>query len=736
MPSVFDTDALYKLLVEQVEDYAIFALDPEGHVRTWNPGAERFKGYTAPEIIGRSFKTFYPPESIARRLPETLLERARTEGHAADEGWRVRKDGSRFWASVVITALRDHDGKLLGFAKITRDLSERRAAEEQQRRLAAEEASHAATLEKNRELETLTRTLQEQAAELEAQTEEAQSLAEELEQANEQLQSSLVETEEARDAVDRAGRFARGILESIADPFVVFDAAWHYRFLNTPAVHFMDPVSDASRFIGESLWQLYPALLGTEAERQMRRALDARTPLSFETFYPDRNEWYMLHCYPLPDGGLAVQWRDITDRKRSDEAAHYLGRASDILNQSLDYETTLQELARLVVPKLADWCAVDIADEHGKLRQLAVAHVDPEKVALARDLNERYPPDPAAATGSYQVFRTGQPALYSEIPQELLLDAAQDDEHRRIIRELGLRSALVVPLTTADGPLGVLTLVSAESGRKYDERDLALATELGHRAAVAVHNARLHQAALRAQRAAEEANRAKSDFLATMSHELRTPLNAIAGYVDLLRLGIKGKLSEEQDEYLARVQRSQHYLLSLIQDVLNFARIEAGHVDLHFTRVDVGGLLAEIEELVLPQLRDANLEFVREQAPPGAIASADAERVRQILLNLLSNAIKFTPKGGLVAVSSVVLDDVVRVTVRDTGVGIPADKQASIFEPFIQLMRDNSGGAAGAGLGLAISRDLARAMHGDLTVQSEPGRGSSFTLELPRTTDA
>jgi PAS domain S-box-containing protein len=706
-PSVFDTDALFRLLVAQVEDYAIFALDTEGRVRTWNPGAERFKGYTADEIIGRDFSIFYPPESVERQLPRTLLKEALDNGHALDEGWRVRKDGSRFWASVVITALRDEQGRHVGFAKITRDLTERRAAEARQRRLAAQDAVNTAS----------------------------QALTEELEAANEQLQATLVEAEEARDALAAAERFARGILESIADPFIVLDAKWCYRFVNAAAAQLLEPSHGLAPggLIGRSMWDLYPDIRGTVLEADIRRAVEEGKPRSFEAYSSARARWSLLHCYPLPDGGLAIQWRDITERKRIDEANHYLTRASDILNRSLDYEVTLNDLAHLIVPELADWCAVDISDSSGVLERVAVAHVDPEKVRFARQLSEQYPSGKNEQTGLYAVLRSGQPERYPEITDALLVAGARDPEHLRIMRALGLKSAMLVPLLVGDVAHGVLTLVSTESGRRYQEADEQLAMELAHRAAIAVQNAQLHRAARDAQRVAEEANRAKSEFLATMSHELRTPLNAIGGYVELLRLGLKGPVTPDQDEYLARIERSEKYLLSLIQDVLSFAKIEAGRVDLRPERVGASRLLDEVASLVAPQLETAQLRFAAGPLPADADVFADPERVRQILLNLLTNAIKFTGPGGAIRVSCEADGDVVKMRVHDTGIGIPQDKLDSIFEPFVQLERGDRGSRAGAGLGLAISRDLARAMSGDLTVESALGRGSTFTLSLPRT---
>jgi PAS domain S-box-containing protein len=195
-------ERLYQLLVESVRDYAIFLLDPEGHVATWNAGAERIKGYHADEIIGRHFSVFYPEERVAERFPQYELEVAAREGRFEDEGWRIRKDGSRFWANVVITALRDETGTLVGFAKVTRDLTERRAAEEQARRLAAEQAARAEAERRGEELQTLSEQLEEQAIELEQQREEAQTLSEELEQANDQMQRALAEANDARQSAE------------------------------------------------------------------------------------------------------------------------------------------------------------------------------------------------------------------------------------------------------------------------------------------------------------------------------------------------------------------------------------------------------------------------------------------------------------------------------------------------------------------------------------------------------
>jgi signal transduction histidine kinase len=234
----------------------------------------------------------------------------------------------------------------------------------------------------------------------------------------------------------------------------------------------------------------------------------------------------------------------------------------------------------------------------------------------------------------------------------------------------------------------------------------------------------------RARATAEAASQAKSRFLAVMSHELRTPLNAIGGYVDLMQLGIAGPTTARQDEYLARIHRSQQHLLGLINDVLNFARLDAGRVEYRSEPVRIGAVVSEAESIIAPLAQQKGLRFAVRGGPDVA-GRGDGEKIRQILLNLLSNAVKFTDRGGVIEASWATRDGRVEVSIRDTGIGIAEDRMDSIFDPFLQVDADLTRMRQGTGLGLSIARELARGMDGDIAARSRPGTGSVFTLDLP-----
>ena len=261
---------------------------------------------------------------------------------------------------------------------------------------------------------------------------------------------------------------------------------------------------------------------------------------------------------------------------------------------------------------------------------------------------------------------------------------------------------------------------------------MQLAENLAARGALALDNAQVYDLALVLQRSAEAANKAKTAFLGAMSHELRTPLNAIGGYIELLDMGLRGPVTERQHADFARVKTNQQHLALLITEILTFARVGSGRIS--YNLIDLGACetIQHAVELVEPLFAQKGLTFDGISGDQSILARADPERVTQILVNLLSNAIKFTPAGGHISADCAATAEAVTIRVSDTGRGIAAARHETIFEPFIQLPEGLPDRGGGVGLGLAISRDLARAMKGDLTVESAEGKGARFTLSLPR----
>ena len=614
-------------------------------------------------------------------------------------------------------------------------------------------------------------------------------------------------------------------------------------------------------------WEVFPLA----ADTPMGAAIREQRPFFFGTTAERVKRFPSLHGVPGPSHGLAIlpltvegraigaiaftfrsevqfdserralketlaqQAAQALDRVRLYQAERalrqrmtFLADASELLGSSLDYETTLTQLARLAVPEIATWCAVDMLGPDGSIERLALAHEDPEQLAWAERLTEEYPPEPDAPRGVPHVIRTKAAEFLPEISEELVVEAAQGDERLiEIVHELRLRSAITVPLVARGRALGALSLIRDDALPPYTQFDLDLALELARRSATAVDNAILYREAERRGDAAralahvddgvvlldEEGTvvsvnpaaerilsveatavvgepalgaipgwagvenvksarapviiplagadgselwvsvsrvefadgivyalrdvseeqlleRARSDFVATASHELRTPLAAVLGAVKTLRRS-DVSLDPEQRETLMRMIDSEAERLSgIVAQILLAGQLDAGRLDVaheQFDPVELARSVVDSAELHLPP--GIELHVLADRAMPDV--AGDPNQLRQVLSNLLDNAIKYSPEGGDVELRLVRNGQFARIEVVDRGLGIPQDEQERIFEKFYRLDPALTRGVNGTGLGLYISKELVERMRGRISVRSEPGRGSTFVVEVP-----
>lgn len=1029
----------FQLLVESVKDYAIYSLDRQGIVTTWNSGAERIKGYTANEIIGKHVSRFYPEEDVRAGRCEMELATAAEVGRYEHEGWRVRKDGSRFWANVVISTLRSPSGDILGFAKVTRDLTERRIAEQERIRLAQINAAREeaqASLRRLTRLQLLNGALaaalryEELAAVilekgLEAldaasggfvrprgdllETVATKNVSEErsrpfalfpttlripLAMAFRSRSPEWVETREeflarypdcpkkvgasaacalplvlgdrvlgvmgfrfaeprtftalerafmgtfatqAAQALDRAEIYEREVLnrqrlEALADlaeglssalttediARVLADRGRRAESADTCMVYTFDERTKALELAGgygchpeivERLRRITPESNARYEDFARGEALWIETPEEYEAFFPDlaraqleggrANAFWMFplvaegkrvgllamgfhkarrfppeerefvqtfarHCaeallrarrleaeraaramaeraqaslaatlrsigdavvatdvngrvtimnqvaedltgwseaeargrpvdevFRIVDGrsresvpspldamleqgsaggamnsavlvrrdgrrhisidesgapirradgvieGSVLVFRDVTQNKREAARRALLEETTAALAESLDYEVTLAKVAQLAVPRLADWCAVDLLEERslvaGASKRVAVAHVDPAKVAVARELHLKYPPKPNARSGIGSVLRTGRSELYPEILEEKLRDLAIEDEHLRISQALKLRSVMVVPLVSRGRTLGAMTYAWAESGHTYTKTDLEFAEELGRRCAVAIDNALLYAGEQRARQSADVANRAKDEFLAMVSHELRTPLNAIIGWAKMMTSStIDGP---KRRRALETIERNAVAMAQLIEDLLDISRIISGKMRLDVQRVDIALVIGAAIESVRPAADAKEIRINSTLDASHTMLTGDPTRLQQVVWNLLSNAVKFTPKGGWIELLLRSSESDLEIVVADSGKGIDPRFLPYVFDPFRQEDASHTRSRGGLGLGLAITRQLVELHGGRIEAHSEgEGRGATFIVRFPEPT--
>lgn len=475
---------------------------------------------------------------------------------------------------------------------------------------------------------------------------------------------------------------------------------------------------------GRTLLELTPEVRGTPFFDALCRVAQSQQRETFEQPSVMRGSTRSFRAWVLPLGDeIAVTFSDVTDHKRAEDSLRFLAEASSILSSSLDYDTTLAAVTRLAVPVIADWATVDMVGGDGHLRRVAVAHVDPRKVDLAHELERRYPTDLNASHGIANVLRTGNAEMISEITDELLASSIQDPQLLGIIRSLGLRSTLCVPVKARGRVVGAMTLFCAESGRRYSADDLRLAEDLARRVSTAIENAVLY-------RTAEEANQAKDDFLATVSHELRTPLNAILGWVQILRSDEMP--SDRRARALETIERNARAQNNLIEDLLDVSRIVSGKLRIDVQNVDLPLVVERAIETTRPAATAKDVVILQTVNPDAGPILGDPDRLQQVVWNLVSNAVKFSPKGGRIHVTVRKKDSSVEIVVKDQGQGIDPGFLPHVFERFRQADGRTTRAKGGLGLGLAIVRNLVEIQGGTVRAESDGvGLGATFTVTLP-----
>jgi PAS domain S-box-containing protein len=421
------------------------------------------------------------------------------------------------------------------------------------------------------------------------------------------------------------------------------------------------------------------------------------------------------------DISVRLRAQAITDRAR--RQGIFLARLTTSFSGTMNYTDRLTELATLSVPELADWCVVDAVTTNGQIERVTVNHIDPNKVALAGQIHERYA-DPLALASAVEVIRTGKPAIVPMIGDEVLVAAAAgDDELLRLVRSLGLVSYVCLPLMVHGSTLGALTFATAESGRQYDDDAIRFLQDVASRAALALDNARSYEQL-------QAANRMKDEFLATLSHELRTPLNAILGYARMLRAGMLK--DDKKNNALDTLERNATSLTQIVEDVLDVSRIAAGKIRLNVQSLDLPVVMHDALATVMPAAEAKGVRIQSIVEPDIGPASGDPERLQQVMWNLLSNAVKFTPRGGRVQVRLQRVNSHIEISVSDSGVGIREDFLPHLFERFRQADSTTTRAHGGLGLGLAIARQIVELHGGTIhAISGGEGKGATFRIELP-----
>jgi PAS domain S-box-containing protein len=534
----------------------------------------------------------------------------------------------------------------------------------------------------------------------------------------------------AQEALARREREFEALAEHSPDVITRFDRALRHLYVN-PAIATFTGLPQTA-FLGRKLDDVgMSPELAAQWRALLRGVFDHGEAADLEFAYrtPAGLRHFQARVTPevIEDGVVQTvlsTTRDITDLKRAEARLRLLTEVGGEIVAQLDYRAGLAAVAELIIRSpFADTCAIDLTTADGTLDRLTVVAKNPRHAQLLRELDGRFPAPRATMVGNATALHTGCAQLYPEISDDMLRSVSRGEEQLALWRALEMRALICAPLLARGRTIGVISLVSHDELRPFSTDDLAFAEELAGRLAVGVDNLRLLEEAT-------AASRIKSDFMATMSHELRTPLNAIMGYTDLLDLQIAGPLSPRQSEQLERIRASTDHLLMVIEQILTFSRVEAGKENLHVERVNALELVHECASMVEPIARQKGLAFSMQLPQQEIPIVTDGVKLRQVLLNILSNAIKFTDTG-VISLRVEANPRYVAFDVEDTGIGIAQEHRERIFDPFWQVHGGVKRRNGGTGLGLTVSRQLTNLLGGELSVQSELGRGSRFSVRIP-----
>ncbi len=412
---------------------------------------------------------------------------------------------------------------------------------------------------------------------------------------------------------------------------------------------------------------------------------------------------------------------DVSQRKQAIINSLFLAEASKILSSSLDYETTLKNVASLAVSQIADWCSIEMINKEGALQQIAVIHKNPEKVVWALKLRKDYPTNLQADVGIAKILKTGKSELYPSITEAMIKRSARDSKHLKLLKQIGMTSVMMTPLLSEQKPVGVITFISSEAKRQFTKGDLLVADELAIRASLAIDNAKLYKKA-------QEAVSLRDDFISVASHELKTPVTSVKIFTQVLLKHAKKAADEKSITSLEKMDKQIDKLTDLIYNLLNISKIQSGRLEFEKKSFVFDDMITEVID-VMQHMAVAHKIILKGKS--NCMLYGDEDRLSQVVSNLISNAIKYSPHANKVVISVAVKGEHVKVSVRDFGIGMNKEHLDKVFGRFYRVSSNEDKTFPGLGIGLYISKEIINRHNGKLWVGSTEGGGSTFHFTIP-----